>query len=109
MSKFNSLSIEKDFLACHSKRSAVLVELQNLKKSLEGLPKDKPSLRAFERIEARVESERDLMESASNQCLPTFVKLVEILLMILVLMIIVTLKPTLLVRLKFLGKVIMIF
>ena len=74
MSKFDSLSSEKDFLALHAKRAAVLVELQNLKKSLEGLPKENPSVRSFERIEVRVENERDLLESASKAVTSYFCK-----------------------------------
>ena len=55
MSKFDSLSGEKEYLHMNSKRSAALVELSKLKKALEALPKDNPSLRSFEHIESKVE------------------------------------------------------
>ena len=74
MSKFDSLSSEKEFLAVHAKRSAVLVELQNLKKSLEALPKDNPSLRSFERIEARVDTIVDRLQTASEAVTSYFCK-----------------------------------
>ena len=64
MIKFESLSEVKDFLALDAKRSAALVELSKLKKALEALPKDNPSLRSFDRIEARVDSERELLNNA---------------------------------------------
>ena len=74
MSKFDSLSSEKEYLALHSKRTAALVQLTNLKKALEALPKENPSVRAFERIEARVEKERDLLESTSKAVTSYFCK-----------------------------------
>ena len=74
MTKFDSLSGEKEFLALHAKSSGVLVELQRLKKSLEALPKDNPSVRSFERIEIRVEKERDLLESTSKAVTSYFCK-----------------------------------
>ena len=75
MSKFDSLASEKEFLHLNGKRSGVLVELQNLKKSLENLPKENPSVRSFERIEVRVEKERDLLESASKAVTSYFCKM----------------------------------
>ena len=75
MSKFDSLSSEKDFLAVHAKRSAVLVELQNLKRSLEALPKDNPSLRSFERIESRVDIIVDRLQTASEAVSAYFSKI----------------------------------
>ena len=66
MTTFDSLSEAKDFLALDAKRAAALVELSKLKKALEALCKDNPSVRSFERIEARVESFRDHLEIASQ-------------------------------------------
>ena len=54
MSKFDSLAGEKEFLQLNGKRSGVLVELQNLKKSLEALPKDNPSVRSFELLNSEL-------------------------------------------------------
>ena len=51
MAKFESLSEEKDCLALNGKRSAALVQLSKLEKSVEALPKDWPSVCSFERIE----------------------------------------------------------
>ena len=65
MIKFDSLSEEKDFLALDAKRSGVLVELQNLKKALENLSKEKPSVRSFERIEAKIDSRVEQSENAT--------------------------------------------
>ena len=56
MSKFDSLASEKEFLLLNGKRSAALVELSKLKKGLEALSKESPSVRSFEHIKARVES-----------------------------------------------------
>ena len=75
MTTFDSLSEAKDFLALHAKRSAALVELSKLKKALEALDKDNPSMRSFERIEARVESFRDLLQTASQAVSSYFCKM----------------------------------
>ena len=56
MIKFESLSEVKEFLALDAKRSAALVQLTKLKKALEELPKDNPSLRSFERIETEIDN-----------------------------------------------------
>ena len=66
MSKFDSLSQEKEFLALDAKRAAVLVHLSNIKKSLEALNHDKVSLRAFERVEAKIDSRMDQLETATE-------------------------------------------
>ena len=75
MSKFDSLAGEKEFLHLNGKRSAALVELSKLKKALEALPKDNPPVRSFERIQARVESERDLLQNASKAISSYFCKM----------------------------------
>ena len=47
MIKFESLSEVKEFVALDAKRSAALVQLTKLKKALEELPKENPSLPIF--------------------------------------------------------------
>ena len=74
MSKFDSLASEKEFLVLNGKRSAALVELTKLKKSLDALPKDNPSLRSFERIEARVDTIVDRLQTASEAVTSYFCK-----------------------------------
>ena len=56
MAKFDSLSEEKEFVALHAKRGAVLGQLSKQKKSLEALSKDNPSLRSFERIGTKIDA-----------------------------------------------------
>ena len=75
MAKFNSLSEEKEFVALHAKRCAVLGQLSKLKKSLEALSKDKPSLRSFERLEARIECEMEQLNLASKAVSSYFSKM----------------------------------
>ena len=65
MIKFDSLSSEKEFLVLHGKRSAALVNLTNLKNALEALPKDNPSIRSFERIEAKIDNRVEQSENAT--------------------------------------------
>ena len=63
---FASLSNEKDFLALDAKRLTVLVELSVQKKALEALSRERPSVRSFERIEARIESGLDNLQTANG-------------------------------------------
>ena len=65
MIKFDSLSDVKVFLALDAKRSATLVQLTNLKKALEALSKENPSLRSFERIENKIDSRVEQSENAT--------------------------------------------
>ena len=65
MAKFDSLSEEKEFVALDAKRCVVLSQLLDLKKSLNALSKDKPSLRSFERLETRIDEKLDQLEAAS--------------------------------------------
>ena len=53
MAKIESLSKEKKCLALNGKRSAALVKLSKLEKSVEDLPKDRSSVCSFERIKSR--------------------------------------------------------
>ena len=66
MIKFESLSEVKEFLALDAKRSTALVQLTKLKKALEELPKDNPSLRSFERIETKIDNKLGQLEVASE-------------------------------------------
>ena len=66
MTKFDSLSQEKEFLALEAKRKEVLVHLSNIKKSLEALNYDKISLRSFDRIEAKIDSRQEQLEAATG-------------------------------------------
>ena len=66
MTSFDSLSQVKEFLSLDAKRVSVIVELTNLKEQLESLNHDKPSVRSFERIEAKVDSNMDQLETASK-------------------------------------------
>ena len=75
MAKFNSLSEEKEFVALHAKRGAVLGQLLDLKKSLNALSKDKPSLRSFERLETRIDEKLDQLEAASVAVCSYFIKM----------------------------------
>ena len=75
MCKFDSLSSENEFLHLNGKRSAALVELSKLKKALEALPKDNPSLRSFERIESKVEVIADRLQTASEAVTSYFHKM----------------------------------
>ena len=75
MSNFDSLASEKEYLQLNSKRSAALVCLTNLKKSLEALPRDKPSLDAFERITARIDGRVEQLEIATEAVSAYFSKM----------------------------------
>ena len=75
MAKFNSLSEEKEFKALNAKRDASLVELSKLKKSLEALSKDKPSLRSLERIESKIDSSVERLQDASEAVSSYFSKM----------------------------------
>ena len=74
MAKFDSLSEEKEFKALDAKRAAVMVELSRLKKSLEALSKDKPTLRSFERMESRIDVLVDRLQEASESVSSYFTK-----------------------------------
>ena len=75
MSKFDSLAGEKEYLQLNSKRSAALVWLSNLKKALEALPRDKPSLDAFERITPRIDGRVEQLEIATEAVSAYFSKM----------------------------------
>ena len=73
MSDFSSISQEKDFLALDAKRGAAIVQLSQLLKALENISKDRPSLRTFESIEAKIDNEVDELEIASKAVSAYFV------------------------------------
>ena len=74
MAKFDSLSEEKEFVALDAKRCTILANLSKLKKSLEGLCKDNPVLRSFERIETKIECKMEQLEAASDAVCSYFKK-----------------------------------
>ena len=73
MLKFNSISKEKEFLALDAKRLAILGQLSGLKKALE-TSRQKPSLRSFQRIEAKVDNQLDQLATASMATSAYFAK-----------------------------------
>ena len=56
MSQFKDIRETKDFLKLHGPRASALAALQKLKTALENLPKDKPSVIAFQRNEDKIDS-----------------------------------------------------
>ena len=66
MPSFKDLKDNKDFITLDAKRTAVLLELKGLKVNLENLPKEKPSIRSYERCDSKVDKELDRLEAAST-------------------------------------------
>ena len=66
MPSFNDLKDNKDFITLDAKRTAVLLELKGLKKSLENLPQEKPSIRSYERCDSKIDKELERLEAAST-------------------------------------------
>ena len=66
MTSFVEIKDNKEFLPLNSKRDVALVNLTRLKENLDKLPKDKPSVRSFERYEAKIESLLESLENASD-------------------------------------------
>ena len=64
MATFAEVKESKDFLALNKKRDAALVQLTRLRKTLEKLPKDPPSLHSFTRNEAKIDSWLEHLEKA---------------------------------------------
>ena len=75
MSAFDSFSENPDFVKLNSKRGAALVELTQMKKSLEKFSKDKLSVRSFQRIETRIDSKMEQLEAASEAVSSFFIKM----------------------------------
>ena len=57
MSTFESLSKEPEFIKLDAKRAASLVTLINYNESLKELDQEKPSLRAFQRLESKIDNQ----------------------------------------------------
>ena len=74
MSDFNTISKPKDFKALDAKRGAALIQIAKQSKALEKFSKDRPSLRSFQRIEAKIDSELLILEEASRDVSRYFVK-----------------------------------
>ena len=73
MSDFESISKQKDFLALDAERAAARIQLSKLLKALEGFSKERPSLRSFERIEAKIDSKVDELDVASKAVFQYFI------------------------------------
>ena len=67
MSKFKDIKDSKDFLALDAKRASNLVALAKLTDAFEKLSKDKPSVVAFQRNEAKLDSRLEQLETASDE------------------------------------------
>ena len=75
MTTFDSQTKIKEFLSLDAKRGAGLVELKSLKAKLESLSKENPSVRPFERIEAKLDEELDQLKIASKAVSSYLVKM----------------------------------
>ena len=65
MPSFKDLKDNKDFITLDAKRTAVLLELKKVKASLEKLPREKPSIRSYERCNSNIDTELDRLKTAS--------------------------------------------
>ena len=65
MPSFKDLKDNKDFITLDAKRTAVLLELKKLKVNLEKLPREKPSIRSYERCNSNIDTELDRLKTAS--------------------------------------------
>ena len=74
MSAFDSFSENPDFVKLNSKRDAVLFELVSLKESIEALDKEKPTLRAFQRLEGKIDENIADLEAANKTVAAWFSK-----------------------------------
>ncbi|MCP4238905.1 MAG: hypothetical protein GY770_35940, partial [Aestuariibacter sp.] len=57
MVSFAELKAEKEFVKLHGNREAILSCLENVEAALDTLPTDKPSIRAFAKLEKEIEDE----------------------------------------------------
>ncbi len=57
MVSFAELKDEKEFVKLHGNRQAILSCLLNVEAALDNLPTDKPSIRAFSKLEKEIEEE----------------------------------------------------
>ena len=74
MSDFKTISQTKDFKALDAIRGAALIQIAKQSKALEKFSKDRPSLRSFQRIEAKIDSELLILEEASREESQYFIK-----------------------------------
>ena len=65
MTTFENLSKESEFVKLNAKRASVLDLLTNYKESIEQLDRENPSLRAFQRLEVKIDVAIDNYEVAS--------------------------------------------
>ena len=74
MSTFEALSKEPDFIKLDAKRGASLDTLSDHIESLKVLDVEKPSLRAFQRLEAKIDDQIKVFEVATNAVSTWFIK-----------------------------------
>ena len=74
MTTFESLSKEPEFIKLNAKRDASLDALIIHNESLNALDREKPSLRAFQRLESNVDEDLKLLKVASNAVAAWFSK-----------------------------------
>ena len=75
MSLFEDVKDSKEFLPLHAERASILVALSKLTNAFEKLSKDKPSLVAFQRNEAKLDSRLEQLEIASDAVTKHFTSL----------------------------------
>ena len=66
MSTFELLSKEPDFIKLDAKRAASLDALIDHNESLKALDQEKPSVRAFQRLEGSIDDDIKVFKAASN-------------------------------------------
>ena len=74
MTTFEILSKESEFTKLNAKREASLEALTVQKESLNALDQGKPSLRAFQRLESKIDNQILVFEAASNAVTAWFTK-----------------------------------
>ena len=74
MSTFESLSKEPEFIKLDAKRGASLEALVVHNESLNALDREKPTLRAFQRLEVKIDDQIKVLEGASNVLVAWFIK-----------------------------------
>ena len=74
MTTFEALSKESDFIKLDAKRAASLDALVDHHESLNALNVEKPSLRAFQRLEGSIDEDIRLVKAASNAVAAWFTK-----------------------------------
>ena len=78
MTTFESLSKEPEFIKLNAKRDASLDALIIHNESLNALDREKPSLRAFQRLEVKIDDQIKVLEGATNAVAAWFINMVEI-------------------------------